>query len=270
MQNTRNSLSSKLPLVAITTDVKEIGDHPSFAVTRKYADPVLEISHCLPLLLPSVGAALPTQALLDTVDGLLLTGAPSNLQPHLYGHLLDDPQSPQDPARDATTLPLIPAAIARGVPILAICRGFQEINVALGGTLHQAVHQVPGMQDHREDKAAPIAQQYAPAHRVDAVAGGLLARIAGQTDWQVNSVHGQGIAQLAPSLVPLAHAPDGLIEAYTHRNAPSFLLALQWHPEWQAMHNPVSTAIFKAFGRACEAYAVKRTAQLQGDTQVPG
>jgi putative glutamine amidotransferase len=270
MLNTHALAQTRLPLVAVTTDVKETGGHPSFTVTRKYVDPVLEISQCLPLLLPSVGAALPTQALLDTVDGLLFTGAPSNVQPHLYGHLLNDPQSLQDSARDATTLPLISAAIARGLPILAICRGFQEINVALGGTLHQAVHNVPGMQDHREDKNAPIAQQYAPAHRVDAVAGGLLARIVGQTDWQVNSVHGQGIAQLAASLTPLAHAPDGLIEAYTHRSAHSFLLAVQWHPEWQAARNPVSTAIFKAFGLACEAYAIKRAAQLQGDTRVPG
>jgi putative glutamine amidotransferase len=266
MQN----ITPRRPLVAITTDVKDIGGHPSFAITRKYADPVLEISRCLPLLLPSFGAALPVDAVLDAVDGLVFTGAPSNVQPHLYGQTLIDPQSLQDPARDATTLPLIPAALERGIPILAICRGFQEINVALGGTLHQAVHDVPGMQDHREDKNAPIAQQYAPAHRVDAVAGSLLARIVGQTHWQVNSVHGQGVAQLAASLVPLAHAPDGLIEAYTHRSAPGFLLALQWHPEWQASQNSVSTAIFKAFGQACEDYAVGRTAQLQGDTQVPG
>jgi putative glutamine amidotransferase len=259
-----------LPLVAVTTDLKDIGGHPSFAVTRKYADPVLGISGCLPLLLPSFGQRLPVAELLDAVDGLLFTGSPSNVEPHHYGEDLADPQSLKDSERDATTLPLIPAALARGVPILAICRGFQEINVALGGKLHQAVHEVPGMQDHREDKTAPITSQYAPAHRVDAVAGGMLARIVGQSHWQVNSVHGQGINQLAAPLMAQAHAPDGLIEAYTHKSAPGFLLAVQWHPEWQAEHNPVSVAIFKAFGQACRTFAQQRAQTQQGDIRVPG
>jgi putative glutamine amidotransferase len=265
-----NPAHRPLPLVAVTTDLKDIGGHPSFAVTRKYADPVLAISGCLPLLLPSFGKRLPVTELLDTVDGLLFTGSPSNVEPHHYGEGLDDPESLKDSERDATTLPLIPAAIARGVPVLAICRGFQEINVALGGALFQAVHDAPGMHDHREDKTAPIADQYAPAHRVDAVAGSLLAKIVGQPHWQVNSVHGQGIKRLAAPLLAQAHAPDGLVEAYTHKTAPGFLLAVQWHPEWKAEHNPVSVAIFKAFGQACLAYATQRAAQLQGDIRVPG
>jgi putative glutamine amidotransferase len=243
----------------VTTDLKDIGGHPSFAVTRKYADPVLGISGCLPLLLPSFGGRLPVAELLDTVDGLLFTGSPSNVEPHHYGEALSDPETLKDSERDATTLPLIPAAIARGIPVLAIC-----------GALYQAVHDAPGMQDHREDNTAPIAEQYAPAHRVDAVAGGLLAKIVGQPHWEVNSVHGQGIKRLAAPLLALAHAPDGLVEAYTHRSAPGFLLAVQWHPEWQAEHNPVSVAIFKAFGQACRTFAQQRAQTQQGDVRVPG
>ncbi|MGL4576068.1 MAG: gamma-glutamyl-gamma-aminobutyrate hydrolase family protein [Burkholderiaceae bacterium] len=265
-----NLKNASRPLVAVTTDVKDIGGHLSFAITRKYADPVLGISGCLPLLLPSFGAKLPLADVLDRVDGLLFTGSPSNVEPHHYGEALSDPDSLKDIERDATTLPLIPAAIARGIPILAICRGFQEINVAMGGLLHQAVHDVPGMQDHREDKTAPIATQYAPAHRVDAVKGGLLARIVGQSHWEVNSVHGQGIKRLADVLRAEAHAPDGLVEAYSHKTAPGFLLAVQWHPEWQADQNAVSVALFKAFGQACVTYAQNRANTQQGDVRVPG
>jgi putative glutamine amidotransferase len=265
-----NSKNSLRPLVAVTTDVKDIGGHPSFAVTRKYADPVLGIAGCLPLLLPSFGSKLPVADVLARVDGLLFTGSPSNVEPHHYGEPLSDPDSLKDSERDATTLPLIPAAIAMGIPILAICRGFQEINVAMGGTLHQAVQDVPGMQDHREDKNAPLTVQYAPAHRVDAVAGGLLARITGQTHWDVNSVHGQGVKRLAEVLRAEALAPDGLVEAYTHRTAPGFLLAVQWHPEWQADQNAVSSALFKAFGEACQSFARQRANTAQGDVRVPG
>jgi putative glutamine amidotransferase len=269
-----NFKNTSRPLVAVTTDVKDIGGHASFAVTRKYADPVLSLSGCLPMLLPSFGARLPVADLLSHVDGLLFTGSPSNVEPHHYGETLSDPESLKDSERDATTLPLIPAAIALGMPILAICRGFQEINVAMGGALYQAVHHAPGMHDHREDKNAPIAAQYAPAHRVDAVAGGMLAKIVGPSHWQVNSVHGQGVKRLADVLRAEAHAPDGLIEAYSHRSASGFLLAVQWHPEWQAEQNPVSVALFKAFGDACQRFAQHRTQHRaeskQGDVRVPG
>ena len=249
---------ASLPVVAISTDLKTVAGHPTYAVAQKYVDPVLELAGALPLLLPSMGASLPLDALLDTVDGLVLSGSPSNVEPHHYGQDLSNPESPADPARDATILPLIRAAVARGVPVFGICRGFQEINVALGGTLLQEVHNTRGFDDHREDDTQDIFGQYAPAHPVQAVAGSLLAGIVGLPGWQVNSLHGQGIETLAPDLLAQAHAPDGLVEAYTHRNAPGFLLAVQWHPEWLAARNPVSRALYAAFGDACREHARRR------------
>lgn len=255
-----SSFPSPLPVVAISTDLKSIAGHPTYAVAQKYVDPLLQLAGALPLLLPSMGRSMPVDALLGVIDGLVFSGSPSNIEPHHYGEELSNPESPADPARDATALPLIRAAIARGVPVFGICRGFQEINVALGGSLLQEVHNTQGFDDHREDDTLDVAGQYGPAHPVHAVAGSLLAGIVGANSWQVNSLHGQGIKTLAPDLLAQAHAPDGLVEAYTHRNAPGFLLAVQWHPEWQAAQNPVSRAMYAAFGDACRQYARRRHA----------
>jgi putative glutamine amidotransferase len=253
---------TSLPRVAVTTDLKPIGGHPTYAVTQKYVDPLLPLSGVLPWLLPSMGVELPLEAVLGDVDGLVFTGSPSNIEPHHYGQALSNPESPADPARDATTLPLIRAAIARGIPVLGICRGFQEINVALGGSLLQEVHNTEGFDDHREDDTLDVAGQYGPAHRVQAVSGGMLQAIVGADSWEVNSLHGQGIQTLAPDLLAQAHAPDGLVEAYTyqpaHRADAGFVLAVQWHPEWQAAQNPVSRAIYAAFGTACRQFAARK------------
>ena len=170
---------------------------------------------------------------------------------------MHDPSLPLDIDRDAWTLPLIPRVLARGIPLFAICRGFQEANVALGGTLHQAVQEVSGHHDHRGAAGAPGASaeaQYAPAHEVIVEPGSVLARVLGEPRVQVNSVHGQGVGRLAPGLRVEARAPDGLVEAFTVGEARGFNLCVQWHPEWQAARNPVSMRLFEAFGAACEAY----------------
>ncbi len=251
------------PLVAVSTDLKLLAGHPTYAVAQKYVDPVRDLSGCLPLLLPALGDALPIDAVLDAVHGLVFTGSPSHVEPRHYGEALADPASPADPARDATTLPLIRAAIARGVPVFGICRGFQEINVALGGSLLQEVHNTEGFADHREDGDLDIDGQYGPAHVVNAVPGGWLHGLVGAPSWQVNSLHGQGIKTLASDLLAQAHAPDGLVEAYSHRHAPGFLLAVQWHPEWQAVNNPVSRKLFGAFGDACRDHANRHRERLR-------
>ncbi|MDE1952088.1 MAG: gamma-glutamyl-gamma-aminobutyrate hydrolase family protein [Betaproteobacteria bacterium] len=256
-------MSSVPPLVAVSTDLKLLAGHPTYAVAQKYVDPVRDLSGCLPLLLPALGDALPIDAVLDAVHGLVFTGSPSNVEPRHYGEALADPASPADPARDATTLPLIRAAIARGVPVFGICRGFQEINVALGGSLLQEVHNTEGFADHREDGDLDIDGQYGPAHVVNAVPGGWLHGLVGAPSWQVNSLHGQGIKTLASDLLAQAHAPDGLVEAYSHRHAPGFLLAVQWHPEWQAVNNPVSRKLFGAFGDACRDHANRHRERLR-------
>jgi putative glutamine amidotransferase len=217
-------------------------------------DAVVQAARCAPLILPALGEATDFGAILDGAHGIVLTGSASNVNPALYDQAVRDPALPRDARRDATTLPLVRLALERGIPLLAICRGFQEVNVALGGTLHQAVHEVPGLMDHREDPAAPLEQQYGPAHRLALAPGGVLARIMQAASITVNSLHGQGVAQLAPGLAPEAHAPDGLVEAFSYPSAPGFLLGVQWHPEWQATANADSVKLFRAFGDACRQY----------------
>ncbi|GAB7534780.1 gamma-glutamyl-gamma-aminobutyrate hydrolase family protein [Burkholderia sp. 3C] len=250
------------PLVAVSADRVMAGPHPSHSAGEKYIDAVVDGAGALALVLPALGARQSVDDLLDTIDGLLLTGSYSNVEPQRYAGPASTPGTLHDVARDATTLPLILAAIDAGVPVLALCRGLQELNVAFGGTLHARVHEVPGRFDHREDKAAPLDAQYGPAHAIHIVPGGMLARIAGgATEAQVNSLHAQGIDRLGEGLVVEAVAPDGLIEAIGVRDAPGFVLGVQWHPEWQYAKHPLSQAIFAAFGEACRAR--RRTAAAQ-------
>ena len=171
--------------------------------------------------------------LIDGLDGVLLTGSPSNVEPHHYEGDDSRPGTAHDPARDATTLPLIRHSIDRGVPLFAICRGLQEVNVALGGTLHQLVHEVEGRRDHRSPKSPDTDVNYAPAHDVDIVEGGLLDRLLGKRRVTVNSLHAQGVDRLAPRARLEAVADDGQVEAFSVPDAPAFALALQWHPEHQ-------------------------------------
>lgn len=243
------------PIVIVPACVNQIGAHPYHTVQDKYINAVVAGAHCMPLVLPALGAAADLESLLAAADGIMLTGSPSNVAPGLYGQAPLDAALPQDAARDATTLPLIRAALERGMPLLAICRGFQEINVALGGTLHQALHAVAGLRDHRENKRLDLDEQYGPAHRVLLTPHGRLAHIlGGAPDLMVNSLHGQGVDQLAPGLAVEARAEDGLVEAFTSAAATGFMLAVQWHPEWHVLDHPASMKLFMAFGDACRAY----------------
>jgi putative glutamine amidotransferase len=239
------------PLIGITADrwMREL--HWTHSVGEKYIAAVVDGAGALALLLPALGERQPFDAVLDAVDGLLFTGSPSNVEPHHYGGPASAPGTLHDPARDATTLPLMRAAVARGVPVLAICRGFQEMNVVFGGTLHQRVHEVPGLADHREDDSAPLEIQYGPAHPVQLTAGGRLQRLSGLAEATVNSVHGQGIERLGAALRVEAVAPDGLVEAISVADAPGFALGVQWHPEWRHAEQPLSRALLRAFGDAC-------------------
>ena len=248
-----------LPRVGLPTDHKQIGAHPFLAVGEKYVRAVVDGAGCLPLLVPTLDPVLPLREVLAGLDGLLLTGAVSNIEPHHYSDESSYEGNLLDPRRDATNLPLIPLAIEMGVPVLAICRGFQEVNVAFGGSLYQKVHEQPGFMDHRENKDDPLDVQYGPAHDVALVPGGMLATLAGDTRATVNSLHGQGVRRLGDGLVVEAQAPDGLIEAYRH-DGPAFMLAVQWHPEWKVRDNRFYLAIFRAFGDACRGRAARRPA----------
>jgi putative glutamine amidotransferase len=235
-----------------------LGLHPTQTVGEKYVRAVLDGAGCLPLLIPSLEPATDLRATLAELDGLLLTGAYSNIEPHRYSEEPSWEGNLHDPVRDANTLSIVPLAIELKIPVLAVCRGLQEVNVALGGTLHQKVHETPGFHDHREDKDAPLDVQYGPAHPIDLAPGGLLARIAGGEVATVNSLHGQGINKLAPGCVVEARARDGLIEAIRLDAPEPFLLAVQWHPEWKVRENPFYLGIFQAFAAACRERAATR------------
>jgi putative glutamine amidotransferase len=207
----------------------------------------------MPLLVPSASTD-DLDALIAMADGVLLTGSPSNVHPSRFDQEIFDPSEPLDTVRDDWVLPLIPRILSAGMPLLAICRGLQELNVALGGSLHQAVHTLPGKRDHRMPKNQPEEVAYGLAHAIDIVPDSTLGRTLGETRIQVNSLHGQAIKRLAASLRADAYSPDGVIEAVSCPSAPGFVLGVQWHPEWQARNNPHSTRILQAFGEACDAY----------------
>jgi putative glutamine amidotransferase len=243
-------MSKRPPIVGIPCDHRMVGKHPFHMVGEKYIAAIRDGSGALPLLIPVLPNAIAPEEILASVDGLFFTGSLSNVAPKFYGGEAPRDGVLQDEFRDTTTLPLLKAAIASGKPVLAVCRGFQELNVALGGTLYQHVQEVPGRMDHREDNSAPLDVQYGPAHDVTVQDGGVLSTLLRERAFKVNSLHSQGINRLAPGLHADAIAPDGLIEAVSMPGAKGFLFAVQWHPEWKWAENSQSRAIFAAFGEA--------------------
>ncbi len=243
------------PVVGVPADRRILDPHPFHVVGEKYLAAVRDGADALPLLIPAMGDSLDLDAVLDHVDGLLLTGSPSDVEPHHYDGETSEPGALHDPHRDATTLPLAEKALQTGVPIFALCRGFQELNVVLGGSLHQKLSEVEGYHRHTEHSDESLDVQYGPSHPVNLPEGSLLRKLAGSATVEVNSLHRQGVARLADGVTIEAIADDGLIEGFRVDGTQAFALAVQWHPEWQVMENPFSLAIFKAFGDACREYA---------------
>lgn len=249
------------PLIGVSACRKPTEIATAHCVGDKYVSAVVDGAGGLPLLIPALGEALAVGALVDRLDGVFLTGSPSNLDPTLYGASPRPPDDPADRDRDATTLPLIRACLERGVPLLAVCRGIQELNVALGGTLFARLHEVDGRQDHRSDKTLAYAARYGPRHAVRLRPGGTLqALLGGASEIEVNSLHGQGIDRLAPGLEVEAEAPDGTIEAVSVPSAKAFALAVQWHPEWRVAEIVQHRLLFAAFGAACRQRLEARAA----------
>lgn len=238
------------PLVGLPTDSTLQGHHRFLMAGEKYVRALVDGAAVTPVMLPSLQPALPAGDWLGRLHGLLLTGAVSNIEPHHYPGGQTWPGNQHDAARDAGAFSLLQHALRIDLPVLAICRGFQELNVALGGSLHPRLHRVEGLHDHREDSAASAESQYGPAHSISLVAGGWLSQWHGSRSAVVNSVHGQGVAVLADGLVAEAHADDGLVEA-ARSPRHGFVLGVQWHPEWRVTHNPFYHAVFRAFGDAC-------------------
>ncbi len=260
-----------MPIVLVPACNRMLGEHPFHVVGKKYIEAV-RLAGALPLVIPSAEDGSEIDACLELADGVFLTGSPSNVHPEHFGESVLDDELPLDPQRDAWTLPLIRRCLASGIPLLAICRGLQETNVALGGSLLQAVQTTPGHDEHRGAGGRADANAealYAPAHPVDVVPGGLLEQVLGGGSVVVNSVHGQGIGRLAEGLRVEARAPDGLVEAFSLPSAPAFNLCVQWHPEWRAAENPVSLRLLRAFGAACEARRSQRTGRRSSSEAVP-
>ena len=253
-----NPSSHSKPVVLMTMGAQARSGHAYQVMTHKYITPLVELSGCVPLLVPTCCGTADLEQYLDLVDGVYLSGAGSNIDPALYGQENLTPEKAQDRDRDLFDIALVRAAIDRGLPLLGICRGMQEINVALGGDIHQKVYCEPGYADHREDADDPVEEQYGHSHQVSLVPGSWFADLMGEAQIPVNSLHGQGIKRLGEGLAPLAHAEDGLIEAIHLPDAAQFTLAVQWHPEWQAAQNPHSVKIFQAFGDACREQAARR------------
>ena len=239
------------PLIGIPCDRQIVPPHPFHMVGEKYITAVTDAARGTPLLVPVLEDRLELDAVLHMLDGVLLTGSTSDIEPHHYTDEPGYPEAKRDAHRDRLTLPLARRVVDAGIPLFAICRGFQELNVSLGGTLHQRLSDVEGMLRHKERAEDPLAVQYGPSHTVEVAPGGVLEQVTGKRMLTVNSLHGQGVRDLAAGLVVEATASDGLVEAFRVEHAKAFALAVQWHPEWRVIEDPDSVALFEAFGAAC-------------------
>ena len=248
-----------LPLIGVTACHLQGEDHSTQKVSEKYVTCVPTPTGGLPLIIPALEAGqLDLDSLVAHLDGLLLTGSPSNVEPHNFNGPDSVEGTQHDPRRDGVTLPLIRKAIEAGVPVLGICRGIQEMNVALGGTLHQRIFDMDDRFDHRMRRDVDFDRKYRPAHEIRMTEGGLLARIAGTDTALVNSLHAQGIDKPGKGVVIEAVAPDGIGEAISMPDAKAFVLGVQWHPEWPVPIEGLNKKIFEAFGAACRAHLSAR------------
>jgi putative glutamine amidotransferase len=247
------------PLVAVSTDVKAFENYTWHAVPQQYLEAAITGAGVLPVLVPSFGDRLDLDSLLDSVDGVMVTGSKSNVHPSLYGGDASEANGPYDPARDSTTLPLIRRAIERGVPLLAICRGIQELNVALGGTLATEIQEREGSLDHRAPVSDNQDERFAIRQKVTIKPGSCLAGVFGPGDIMVNSVHRQGVDRLGSRLQVEAVAEDGTVEAVSVKDARAFAVGVQWHPEYWVKSDDNSARIFRAFGDAARAHAMARS-----------
>ena len=248
-----------MPLVGLPGDTDARGGFTYHRSDGKYLRAVLEVSRALPVIVPALEGLDPA-AVIARLDGVVVTGAVSNVHPSHYGAEPSPQAEPHDPARDAGAIGLIRATLGAGLPLFAICRGIQELNVALGGTLHAEVHEIEGRIDHRDPGDDDMDVRYGPRHKVVLEPGGMLEAITGKPELMVNSLHRQAIDRLAPGLAVEARAEDGTIEAVRVEAASAFALGVQWHPEYDAATNPDSGSLFRAFAEAVRKGMVARRA----------
>jgi putative glutamine amidotransferase len=250
------SLSNQRPVVGIIGNAYDLNDrYPVHASGIMNSSAVADVAGCLPMIIPSDPRFVSVAELLDLCDGFLLTGGRPNVHPSEYGEAETPAHGAFDRGRDAVTLPLIRACVERGQPFLGICRGFQEVNVAMGGSLHPEIRELPDRMNHRMPPDGTLEEQFALRHAVRFREGGVFHRLMGAAEVMTNTLHGQGIDRAGARIVVDGRAPDGTPEAVYVQDAPGFTLSVQWHPEWRAGEDPVSRPLFQAFGQACREWA---------------
>ncbi len=244
------------PVVGIIGNSYLMNDqYPTHAGGTMNSDAVANVSNCLPLLIPADPRYVDVAELLEVCDGFLLTGGRPNVHPEEYGEPATEAHGEFDRARDAIVLPLVRACVDRGQPFLGICRGFQEVNVAMGGTLYPEIRDLPGRMNHRMPPDGTLEEKFALRHVVKLTDGGVFHQLFGASEVMTNTLHGQGIKTVGKGVVIDGHAPDGTPEAIFIQDAPGFTLSVQWHPEWDAANDPVSRPLFQAFGDAVRAWS---------------
>ena len=252
------------PLICVSASVRQPDDgrrQPMYATAERYVQSLMKMVDCIPVLMPPVGSVVDAAELVSRMDGFLLTGGLANVEPHHYGAPAFPPDEPIDPGRDALVLPVVRACLAERVPVFGICRGIQEINVALGGSLHYRIHQLPGKNDHRRPRNHEDVTQeevYRLKHTVKLAPGGLFQSLVGQDEMMVNSLHGQGVDRLGEVLVVEATSPDGVVEGVRYDDDTQFVVGVQWHAEWEPEKHTLSGALYGEFGKAAQARATRR------------
>ncbi|ARO14794.1 gamma-glutamyl-gamma-aminobutyrate hydrolase [Ketogulonicigenium robustum] len=259
------SRPSRRPVIGIIANNYLLNERfPVMAAGQMEATAVAQIMNAMPLIVPPNPAMVTLNDLLETCDGFILTGGRPNVHPEEYGEEPTPAHGDFDRNRDAVVLPLIRACVQRGQPFLGICRGFQEVNVAMGGTLYPEIRDLPGRMNHRMPPEGTLEERYALRHRVTLSKGGLFAQMLGAEEVMTNTLHGQGIKTPGARIRVDGLADDGTPEAIYVDGAPGFTMSVQWHPEWRATQDPVSHALFSSFGDA-----VTRWADTQKATMVP-
>ena len=247
------------PVIGIIGNAQIIhDDYPTHAVGTINSAAIAEVAGCMPLLIPTDPKFVSTAELMDACDGFLFTGARANVHPSHYGEAETPAHGDFDHDRDAVTLPLVKACVAAGQPILGVCRGLQEVAVAMGATLHAEVRDLPGRDNHRMPPDGTLAEKFALRHDVTFTKGGRFHQMMGAQVVRTNSLHGQAIKDPGARLIVDGHAPDGTVEAVYVAGAAGYTMCVQWHPEWNAGNDAVSRPLFESFGEATRAWAQSR------------
>lgn len=259
-----SSQSSGRPVIGIIGNMNLLNEsYPVHAGGTMNSRAVADVAGCLPIIIPSDPHLVSVDELLELCDGFLLTGGRPNVHPSEYGEAETPAHGDFDRCRDAITLPLVRACVARGQPFMGICRGFQEVNVAMGGTLYPEIRDLPGRMNHRMPPDGTIEEKFALRHAVRFVPGGVFSQLLGAEEVMTNTLHGQGICRPGSRVVIDGHANDGTPEAIYIKDAPGFTLSVQWHPEWNASADPVSRPLFTAFGTAAAQWAAGHRPSVQ-------